>query len=136
MTSSVLLPDETTNDVWPGVCPSDCMAVMPGVPFLAPFAHFQILGVGAKDAHGGLEGATGGFRHGVHLGLVHEVGMVARWHDDFCVGINQFAFLGAQAVDVVGVIVRDQNRIDGLRVNAGGWQGWQRDGRWWVRRCC
>ncbi len=48
MTRSDLPPDETTKDVWPAVCPSERIAVMPGAASFAQSKRRTSFATGAK----------------------------------------------------------------------------------------
>ena len=59
-------------------------------------------------------------RRRVQVGVVHPVGPLRRRHHDLGIGKNQRVVLVLDAVDVIGMEMRNDDLVDGLRRNAGG----------------
>ena len=77
----------------------------------------HLLGDVAENAPGVAEIDLDAVGRPVHLGVVHPVGPFRLRHQDFGIGENLVAVLGLEAVDMVGMEMRDDDGVDrrGLR---------------------
>ena len=110
------------NTVWPGVWPGAASVTTPGATS-AP-------GVKARDALRDIgkyppliaEREFQIRRRAVQIGVVHPEFPFRFRHHDFGVGKNDVVVLVLDAVDVVGMEMRDHDRVDGFRIETRGGQ--------------
>ena len=107
------------NTVWPGVWPGAGSVTMPGETSARLVARHLLRDVG-KNAALIEEGESEVGRRRIHVGVVHPVRPFRRRHHDLGVGEDEAVVLVLDAVDVVGVEMRDDDQVDRLRIDAGG----------------
>ena len=105
--------------VWPGVWPGAASVTMPGATSAAGLKAGDVGCDVGKYPPLIAEGELQIRRRGVHIGVVHPEIPFRLRHRDFGVGKNQIVVLVFDAVDVVGMEMRDHNEVDGLRIDTG-----------------
>ena len=111
-------------ELWPAECPGVPTAVMPGTTSLPSLVGAQPLQhlAGEHPAIVLEQTFHAPLGRAAHLAVVHPELVLARRHQNFGVGEGQRTVGLQQAVDVIAVIVRDDDGIDRLGVDAGGSQ--------------
>ena len=106
--------------MWPGVWPGAASVTMPGATSAPGSKRVTLSRDVGKYPPLVAEGEFQIRRRGVQVGVVHPELPFRRRHHDLGIGEDQLVVLVLDAVDVVGVEMRDDDEVDRFRIDAGG----------------
>ena len=106
------------NTVWPGVWPGAASVTMPGATSAPGSKRVTLLRDIGKYAPLIAEREFQIRGGGVHIGVVHPEIPLGLRHHDLGVGKHQIVVLVFDAVDVVGMEMRNDDEVDGFRIDA------------------